>query len=408
MHSYWRLLLAGSVAGLGISSATCSAVAQQRSWQGVESQPAPQSVVAPMQGIQLFFGAEGGYDSNLDNKVAKEASRYEMIQAGLTGNFKASDTESYTLYARGRNYWYNDLDVSNRYDVDVALGARYDFSKQTTLKSGISWLRDAIPINVYDSFRAFGDLVNEGADYRVRLKLDSRTDLGFRSDETIGLLDPDVFSVSRSRAFDFTKNGATASVLLLRQQVIAPFLIGNFTNIEYFHQDPNPAIDRRANEYWAVAGVRVTLSPTLYVDLGARYNNRDTEDKIFPRFDSTYFDGRLSWKLTDSWSLTGVIERQIKEPTTSFGVADDVTTYELSTNYKSGSWTLFAKTFLDRVRPVGDTFDYSKYNWSVGAINELSKSVDVYADYSGRYVSEKINDEAYTRHRIGAGFRIKY
>lgn len=404
-----RLLLAAAF-GIACASHGGVSLAQQRSTQRQDSAPASSSAGSstPLPGTQVFIGVEGGYDSNLDQRVAKQGSRYEMLQGGLSSTYKASEDESYSLYLRGRNYTYNDLDLTHRYDVDTALGARYDFSKSTSLKLGTSWLRDAVPINKYDSYRSFVDFVNEGEQYRLRIKMDSRTDVSFRKDEQQGALDPDVFSVSRTRAFDYSKNGSTVSLVMLRQQMFAPFVVGNYTSIDYFHQDPNPSIDRRAMEYWGVAGIRVTLSPAFYVDLGGRYNHRDFEDPLITKFTSAAFDARFTWKITPAWTFSGIMERQNKEPTTSFGLVDDVTTYELSTRYKVGQWTLFGRAFVDHVKPIGDEFNYYKYYWSTGFIYEASKTMDFYADYLGRYTTEKVTGDTYDRHRIGTGVKIKF
>jgi hypothetical protein len=405
-----RIALLAIATGIACSSYPFAALAQQNTAQRRDNTPASVSgqVTTPLDGTQVFIGTEAGYDTNLDQRVAKRESRYEMLQGGLSSTYKASASESYSLYLRGRNYAYDDLDISHRYDIDAALGARYDLSKTTTIKLGTSWLRDAIPINKFDSYRSFVDLVNEGEQYRLRVKLDSRTDLTLRRDEVQGTLDPDVFSVTRTKAFDYTKNGSTVSLVLMRKAMFAPFVIGNYTNIDYINQDPNPAIDRRANEYWGVAGVRVTLSPAFYIDLGVRHNHRDFEDPLITRFSSTGFDARFTWKVTPNWTFNGIVERQNKEATTSFGMVDDVTTYELSTRYKMGQWTLFGRTFLDHVRPVGDNFNYYKYYWSTGFIYEVSKSADIYADYLGRYTTDKVNDESYNRNRVGAGVKIKF
>ena len=77
-------------------------------------------------------------------------------------------------------------------------------------------------------------------------------------------------------------------------------------------------------------------------------------------------------------------------------------------DYVSGSWTLYGKAFLDEVHPIGDTFDFSKYNLGLGAINELKKNTDIYADYAGKYVKDSVTGDSYTRHRIGAGVRLKF
>ena len=405
MHAtlMWALVLIGTAA----SFASSGSIAQQRSTRADKVQTLSGAQPSSVPGIQLFAGAEGGYDSNLDNRVARVGSPYEMLQAGLNGNFTVSGSESYSLFVRGRNYWYNDLALSNRYDIDAALGARYDLNSDSTLKLGASWLRDAVPFNRVDIFKSFADVVNETDFYRFRLKLDSRTEISF-SDDRPGTLDPDVFSVSRNKAFDFTKNGATASILLARKQFLAPMVIANATNLNYFNQDPHPSIDRNANEFWGVAGLRVTLSPALYVDIGARHNRREFDDLIFRGFSSTFFDARANWKLTDDLMLNAVIERVIREPTTSFGLADDVKTYELRLDYRSGPWTLYAKGFLDDVRPIGDSFDFKKYNVVLGFINALDARTDLYADYAGKYVKDDVTGASFTRHSIDAGVKLKF
>lgn len=394
--------------GTWVCFASNSAIAQQSSKQFDKVQPETSSAVATaVAGVQLYVGVEGGYDSNLDNRVIRTGSAYEMLQAGLNGNFKVTEQESYSLSLRARNYWYNDLNLSDRYDVDAAVGARYDFSNETSLKVGTSWVRDAITVYRTDIFKSYADLVHETVETRLRLKFDSRTELSF-ADQKPGTLDPDVFSVTRNKAFDFTKNGGTASLLIFRKQFLAPFIIGNATNIDYFNQDPNPAIDRNANEYWGVAGVRVTLSPSLYVDAGARANRRDFDDLLFRHFSSSSFDARMNWKVSNDLTLNAVFERVIREPTTSFGLADDVKTYEVRLDYKSGPWTLYAKAFLDEMRPIGDNFNFKKYNWGLGVINALNQSTDIYADYSGKYAKDSISGDSYTRNSAGAGIKIKF
>lgn len=356
---------------------------------------------------KLFVGTEGGYDSNLDNRLARTGSAYEMLQAGLTGDYKVSNTEAYSLYLRGRRYWYNDLDQPNRYDVDAAVGARYDFSKETSAKFGASWIRDAVSFNPLDIFKAYADVVYETTDVRLRLKADSRTEVSFGKDDA-GTTPPDIFAVSSNKAFDYTKNGVTGSLLLARSQFLSPFAIANYTLVDYFNQEPNASIDRNANETWGVAGLRVNLSKDLYVDVGARYNYRDFEDHTFRQFSSSWFDARLNWRATDSLTLNLIVERVVKEPSTSFGLADDVKTYEARVDYKAGAYTIYAKAFLDQVRPIGDDFNFKRYNWSFGVVRELDARTDVYVDYAGKYVTDEVTDDSYTRHAIGAGIKFKF
>jgi len=280
---------------------------------------AAQEVVGPplpgLKDVKTFVGTEVGYDSNLDNRVAARGSSYELLQMGSSGTLQASGTAAYNWYLRGREYWYNELDASHCYDFDIALGARFDVSSDMAVKTGVSYYRDKISINSADIYKAYADLVRESEVFRARLKLDSRTELSTAS-ENQGALDTDVFEVARGRAFDYSKNGVTASLLMLRKQIVAPFIIANYSDIDYFHQASNPAINRSAREAWGVAGIRITLSSDLQIDLGMRHTHRQFEDQAFSEFSSSYFDGTLTWKVGNGLTAQGTIERQIKEPTT--------------------------------------------------------------------------------------------
>jgi hypothetical protein len=135
----------------------------------------------------------------------------------------------------------------------------------------------------------------------------------------------------------------TASLLMLRKQIVAPLIIANYSDIDYFHQAANPAINRSAKEVWGVAGIRITLSSDLQIDLGMRHTHRQFEDQAFAEFSSSYFDGRLTWKLGNGLAAQGTIEKQIKEPTTTFGLADGVITYEVRLDKKLDPWTIYGR-----------------------------------------------------------------
>src|SRR5262249_38657500 len=75
--------------------------------------------------ISFFATTESGFDSNLDNRFVSHGSPFDLIQLGGSGAYKATDSSAYSFYLSGRDYWYRDLDLSQRYDVDAAVGARY-------------------------------------------------------------------------------------------------------------------------------------------------------------------------------------------------------------------------------------------------------------------------------------------
>jgi len=381
--------------------------AQLRDRQAQPSpQPAPE-VGGAGGGVQFFAATQAGFDSNLDNRFLSRPSPFEMLQLGTSGSYKPTDSSAYSFYLSSRDFWYNNLDVSQRYDIDAAVGARYDFSPTTALKIGSSYYKDAISLDRYDYYKGFADLINEGEIYRLRVKLDSLTEVS-TNQLLSGTVAPNIFAVANNKAFDFTKNGATASLLMMQKQMIAPFIVGNYADVDYFEQVANPSINRTAWEYWTTAGARVTFSPDFSVDLGARYNHRNFDDLIFTQFSSAYPDIRFTWHAYDGWTVRGIVERQIVEPTTSFGLADDLTTYELDFDKRFDQWTFSGRAFLNHVKPIGDPFNYYKYNWFVGLGYDIDKNTKLFAEYYGRWVTEKVSDLAYERTRVGAGVRVSF
>ena len=402
-----RKLFIALIFATGVLSCCGTLAAQERERQAQPSpQPAPE-VGGAGGGVQFFAATQAGFDSNLDNRFLSRPSSFEMLQLGTSGSYKPTDSSAYSFYLSSRDFWYNNLDVSQRYDIDAAVGARYDFSPTTALKIGSSYYKDAISLDRYDYYKGFADLVNEGEIYRLRVKLDSLTEVS-TNELLSGTVAPNIFAVANNKAFDFTKNGATASLLMMQKQMVAPFIVGNFADVDYFEQVANPSINRTAWEYWTTAGARVTFSPDFSVDLGARYNHRNFDDLIFTQFSSAYPDIRFTWHAYDGWTVRGIVERQIVEPTTSFGLADDLTTYELDFDKRFDRWTFSGRAFLNHVKPIGDPFNYYKYNWFVGLGYDIDKNTKLFAEYYGRWVDEKVSDLAYERTRVGAGVRVSF
>jgi len=406
-----RQQLVALVCAIGMllsSGGKLAAQVRERQAQPPTPSPGAPDVSGTGGGVQFFAATQAGFDSNLDNRFVQRASPFEMLQLGASGSHKPTDSSAYSFYLSGRDFWYNTLDISQRYDIDAAVGARYDVSSNTALKLGASYYKDAISLDRYDYYRGFADLVNEGDAYRLRVKLDSLTEVSTNQFLSGAGIAPEVFASTNNKAFDFTKNGATASLLMMQKQMVAPFIVGNYANLDYFEQVDNPLINRNAWEYWTTAGARITFSPDFSVDLGARYNHRNFADQLFTQFSSSYPDLRFTWHAFDGWTVRGIVERQIAEPTTTFGLADDLTTYELDFDKRFDKWTFTGRAFLNHVRPIGDPLNYYKYNWFMGLGYDIAKDTKIFAEYYGRYVVEKVSDLAYERTRVGMGVRVSF
>jgi hypothetical protein len=358
--------------------------------------------------IEPFVGEEIGYDSNPDQRRNGKGSLYEMGQVGAKLSARHGSA-SYNAFARGRFFEFNDLDTNkHRYDIDVALGAHFDLTRTDVLKAGTSYYRDAVSAQSADIYRTFVELVHDGADYQVRVNANSHTELSLKNPPMPPGLNPDVFDVTRNAAFDFSKNGATVSLLTFRNATVSPFLIASLADVYYMNQSPRALLDRDADDMYGVLGLRVKTVPNVIFDVGARVNRRQFSQEGVDDFTRAFLDARLTWYATPTLTVHGIIERQIKEPSTAFGLADDVTTYELSAQQTYGLWAFYVRTYFDQVRPIGENLVYDKYNWSLGASYQLAPAFELYANYQGKYVKEQVHDETYTRHQVGAGVRARF
>ncbi len=358
--------------------------------------------------IDPFAGAEAGYDSNPDQRRDGKGSIYEMGQVGAKLSGRRRDTELYNAYVRGRFYEFNDLDNPHRYDIDVALGTRIDLSPANVLKFGTSFYRDAISLQSADIYRTFAELIHEGAEYQVRVNAHSHTELSLKNPPMPPGITQDVFDTTRNAAFDFSKNGATISLLTFRNATISPFLIASLADVYYMNQSPRALLDRDADDMYAVLGLRMRMMSSLVLDVGGRVNRREFAQDGMDDFTRGFLDARLTWYVSPTFTLRGIVERQIKEPSTAFGLADDVITYEVSAQKVDGPWAYFARAYFDQVRPIGEHYTFDKYNWSAGISYQISPTVELYANYAGKLVKEQVEDETYTRHQIGAGVRAKF
>ena len=76
-----------------------------------------------------------------------------------------------------------------------------------------------------------------------------------------------------------------------------------------------------------------TFSPTLYTDLGWRWNQRNLEDNRVRDYSSTYFDGAVTWRPSPFFLLTASIQRTIGEPTMQLALLSDIRSYEVKMTY---------------------------------------------------------------------------
>lgn len=402
------------VAGICAGWAASAQTAQDRQEQELGSTSA-QGVGGTVQGIIVggviylpYAEIGGGYDSNLDGRVLEQGSHFVKAEAGLRIDRKTADS-AYSARARVRKYEYEQLDVPHRWDLDAALGAEFFLSPLSSLKFGTSYYRDKIALDAVDIYSSFADYQVRSDSYKARLKLLSSTQLATNDTLDPATTDPDVFDVARGRAFDHTRNGGEVSVLLFPKSIVAPFVFAGAFDVNYFHQAPNPSIDRNANYFFGVAGLRFNLTPSFFVDLGVRRNERFFEDVDVSHFDATAFDARLEWRVDATLKVKGVIERDVRETTASFGLADDAMKYRVTLEKKLGDKLfVIADAYFDDVRPIGDNIHYRKYTAKLTGSYKATPNLEYYVEGLARQVQELNFNSEYSRLRLEAGARLKF
>jgi Putative beta-barrel porin 2 len=369
------------------------------------------SINARLPGTSIDFSTYAevfaGYDTNPDNLEVHTGSRFEKTEAGLTATSK-SDGDVYTASVTTRQYEFQDLTDDFRWDLYVKANATLDISTTQTLKMGASYLRDYIPLNKADVFRGYLDYYVVEDDYQVRMQAKSGTEINFGNDVQ-GMLNKDIFDVTKGPAYDYSKSEGQIAVLLMPKSWWQPFATYNFSYTDYFHQVADPILNRTAPEHFAIAGLRFKPDQAFRIDAGARVNNRRFDDLDIPSLTTWAFDGNFSWKPTATFELTGVIERQLKETTSSFGLVDDVQTYGLTADWRPADrWRLDASAYYDHFVPIGDKFVYDKYTATAGAAYAASDHLELFASGLAKLVQEQTDSKQYTRYKIGAGARIKF
>lgn len=365
----------------------------------------------PVDGTEVvwrpYIETEGGYDSNLDNLVNGPGSAFEKTETG--GSLKINRPgETYYFTALGRQAVFMDLEDSNRWEVKLSGDATFDLSATDTLNLTTAYHRDFFSLDHADIYTSDIEYAKKEADYRFRLQARSTTEANIGGNQQGGQA-RDVFNVTRGKAYDYSKTEGYTTLLGFTRSVVQPFAIYDIANLDYFSQVANPLIDRNAVEQYGIAGLRFQFSADLRVDVGGRINYRDFEDKTTTDFTSSFGDVNVFWQPLENVKITMVMERVIKEPSTSFGLADDVRTGGVTLDWNiTRDWLLSGAGYYDRVEAIGDDLRYNKYLATLSLTYYPNEHLELFASTLAKWVDEEVTGESYDRYKAGLGARIKF
>ncbi|MEQ1576211.1 MAG: outer membrane beta-barrel protein [Hyphomicrobium sp.] len=358
--------------------------------------------------VRPYVETEGGYDSNPDNLIVEPGSSFVKTEGGV--KFE-SDTSGqyYGLTLKVKDVYFENLNIENRWDFRAAFNASIDLTSDQTVKFGSQFVRDFFNLERANIYTSYADYTLRQPEFRFKLEGKNHVEQNLNS-EARGNLDQDVFNISKSQAFDFSRTDVKVSLLTFtKSSWLQPFVIYDRASLSYFNQASGASIDRNAQEQYGIAGVRLQFDDRFRIDIGARQNMRDFDDRDFKNFDSVWYDLNVYWQPLDTIKVTAIAERFVEEPGTLFGVADDTRTAGVTFDWQfRPQWKLTTAGYYDRTEAIGDDFRYNKYLATMSIVYEPQEHTEYYLSGLGKWVDEEVTGDSYDRYKIGAGLRYKF
>lgn len=275
--------------------------------------------------------SEVGYDTN-PNQAFFAPQGSAFIRSGAGFNFSYATPETTAVFgAAGSmlNYFHDSIDEPLRFDGGVKGVVSQALAPGLTLSStgfyaydGQSYIKTETGGGSVDlAYR--NDLVSSvwrgsfaSIDYQDRFGADA-------------LFSP-LFLTS---AMNHNRSEATWSALLGNSWTVSPYAEASAALVDYTDQ-PNPAVlNRSADDFHAKGGLRLTMSPEVSTDVGWRANWRETDDPRVTSFNSSSFDGSITWRPSPFFLFAVSAERFIGDPSTAFAVLADVRSYSAKGSY---------------------------------------------------------------------------
>ena len=354
-----------------------------------------------------YIEGEGGYDSNPDNSSDQLGSAFEKVEGGFKAIAK-SPRDYYEFNVRARDIHFNELERQDRWDLRVSLDTDFVIGDGKSLKFGSYFLRDFVTESPVDISETYGTYVVKGADWRFKAHAKEHVEHNL-DDDVQGDLDDEVFNILKNEAFDYARTEGQVSFITFTNTPLQPYVLFDFAKIDYFNQVSGAEIDRNALEGFAIAGMRFEFDKTFRIDVGGRYNNRNFEDAVFDNASRAFIDINAYWKPVDNFSMSFIVERFFKEPSTSFGLADDVRTVGLTMDYRFDKyWRFNAATYYDRVEPIGDDLKFNKYTATAALTYEPTANIEWFVSGLVKFSEETVEGDDYERFKIGSGIRYKF
>ena len=145
------------------------------------------------------------------------------------------------------------------------------------------------------------------------------------------------------------------------------------------------------------------------VDLGWRHNDRRIDDREFRHISNDYVDINIFWQPFETLAFTGIVERYVDEPSTSFGIAQDVHSYGVTMDWDiAPKWRLAGTAFYDREDTLGEDDLKKKVTTTMSLSHYPSDNIELFLSGLTKWVGEEFTEDDYERYKIGTGARLKF
>lgn len=362
--------------------------------------------IAP--GVRAYAGAAvvGGYDSNPDGSSgARDKAGFGLVELGTALVFDGQSSQT-TALARGSFARY-DMDFRpDRGDATVLLDHYVTLPEGWSFNFGAFHQLDHFEIDrpSHSGGYALFSRRTEAFETFVRLR-SLHTGYG----NAVGTVLPQGFLSEVDSSFSNIRSEAATGVLLFKNRFIAPFAEIGAAHVDFTRQvDPN-VLDRDARDLYGIAGIRVTFSPQLRFDLGARTNHREFERAAISDHSSTFLDGKVVWTPHDRFYAEVNIDRTFTDPMAAGSLLTERTAAELHLNAKLTD-RLYAEIDAGVVRNdqvgIDRRFDERYAQGKIGY--HIDKRTEVFSFVKGETVKEKPSGDESDRMVFGAGVKIGY
>lgn len=320
---------------------------------------------------------EGGYDSNFDGFTQEEGSSYGLIDGSLLFGYIKED-QAVTLSIKSSYDRFSELNPKDRWDAGVNLDTYYRLSPNLEYSSGLFYLRDEINLINSETFSSHSKLDYTAENFTAYLSSESYK-LRYIGDEPdLSNIDPSERIFIRNPAFNIERTEVRGGGVWGPDRLVGLYGSAGFGISNYTDQPDETRINRDANEFWLIGGVRLNLSPYLRAELGWRYNDRDIEDRVIGDYDSHGFDSKITWVPNDYLTIVFEADRFLAEPSATFAVVADVRRYEIRATIKPTARSdidVFATRELRR--EIGSNLRYEEeavgieYSYQVSSTHQI-------------------------------------